>query len=222
MSKIIILNASPRKNGNTAKMLKEAMRGAEDSNIEVEYINLVDLNYKGCMSCFSCKLKNNKTNGLCVFKDDLRPILEKILSADALIIGTPIYFSNPTGMFRNLVERLLFPIMTYLNTDNPNHFYKLQIEKKLPVALIYTMNCPEDKAPKLNYPIIFETDKRSFESMFGYCEILTSYNTYQFPDYSKYLVEMSAEKIKADIRNNQFPKDLQKAYELGKRLILMK
>ena len=93
MKKVIILNGSPRKIFNTAQMLKEAQKGAESVGAEVEYINLVDLNYKGCMSCFACKRKGSTTNGLCALKDDLRPVLESILQADAVIIGSPIYYS---------------------------------------------------------------------------------------------------------------------------------
>ena len=52
--KMIILNASPRKNRNMATLLKEVQRGAEAASAEVEYIDLVSLNFKGCMSCFAC------------------------------------------------------------------------------------------------------------------------------------------------------------------------
>ena len=57
MTKVMIINGSPRKNFNTAKMLKEAQRGAQDSGAEVEYVNLYDINYKGCISCLICKRK---------------------------------------------------------------------------------------------------------------------------------------------------------------------
>ena len=114
MKKVIVLNASPRKNFNTAKLLVEAQKGAEAAGASVEYIYLVDINYKGCMSCFACKRKGSTTNGLCAFKDDLRPVLEKILQTDAVIIGSPIYYSYPTGMFRNLIERMLFAASTSL------------------------------------------------------------------------------------------------------------
>lgn len=57
MKKVIIINGSPRKNGNTAKMLKEAQKGAEETGAEVEYFNLYDYDFKGCRSCFVCKLK---------------------------------------------------------------------------------------------------------------------------------------------------------------------
>ena len=120
MKKVIILNGSPRKNFNTALALKEAQKGAESAGAEVEYINLVDLNYKGCMSCFACKRKGINLGGLCALKDDLRPVLEKIIDSHAVIIGSPVYYSYPTGMFRNLLERMLFAGGTYMLDENGN------------------------------------------------------------------------------------------------------
>ena len=60
----LFINGSPRKNGNTAKLLKRAMEGATEAGAETELINLYDrsLNFKGCMSCFACKLKGGKTS----------------------------------------------------------------------------------------------------------------------------------------------------------------
>ncbi|MBQ8676903.1 MAG: flavodoxin family protein [Alphaproteobacteria bacterium] len=221
MTKVMILNASPRKNCNTAKMLKEAARGATETGAEVEYIDLVSLNYKGCMSCFACKVKGNKTGGLCAFKDDLRPVLEKILQADALIVGTPIYYSYPTGMFRNLMERLLFAVMTYSKGDKPN-MPRLLLEKKLATGLIYTMNCTPERAEQFNYPAILAPDNNYMELYFGHCEVLNAFNTYQFNDYSKYMADIVDVAEKEHQKETQFPKDLQAAYEMGKRLATMK
>lgn len=219
MKKVIILNASPRKNFNTATLLKEAQKGAESVGAQVEYINLVDLNYKGCVSCFACKVKGNKTGGLCAYRDDLRPVLEKILQADALIIGTPIYYSYPTGMFRNLLERLFFAMMTYDKDDTNPYATKLLVEKKLATGIIYTMNCTPELYEKFNYPAILSPDWNAFKRFFGSCEVLNSYNTYQFSDYSRYMADIVDEKDKAHTRDTQFPIDKQKAFELGKKLV---
>ena len=54
---IIAINGSPRKNGNTAALLNKALEGASSQGATTEMINLYDLNFKGCMSCFACKLK---------------------------------------------------------------------------------------------------------------------------------------------------------------------
>lgn len=220
MKKVIIINASPRKNFNTAQLLQEAKKGAEFAGASVEYINLVDLKFKGCLSCFACKKIGNKTGGICATKDDLKPVLEKIIEADTLIIGTPIYYSYPTGMFRNLLERLFFAMMTY-SKGGVGGMPRLLIDKKMPVGLIYTMNCTPQLAEQFNYPAILAPDKNYAELYFGYCEVLNAYNTYQFSDYSKYLADIIDAEDKERSRKTQFPIDLQNAFELGKRLTQM-
>ena len=60
--------------------------------------------------------------------------------------------------------------------------------------------------------------EQAMKIVLGYCETLCAYNTYQFTDYSRYAAGMFDEKVKREHRENEFPKDLQKAYELGKRL----
>jgi multimeric flavodoxin WrbA len=92
--KIIAINGSPRKSKNTATLLKKALEGAEAQGAETELIHLYDLDYKGCISCFACKLKNGKSYGKCAFKDGLTPVLEKAAIADAIILGSPIYFES--------------------------------------------------------------------------------------------------------------------------------
>lgn len=87
--KVLAVNGSPRKKWNTATLLNKALEGAASQGAETELINLYDLNYKGCISCFSCKLKDGKSYGRCAAKDDLTPVLEKIQLVDALILGSP-------------------------------------------------------------------------------------------------------------------------------------
>ena len=216
--KMIILNASPRKNRNTATLLKEAQRGAEAAGAGVEYINLVSLTFKGCMSCMACKRTGNKCGGLCAFKDELRPVLEKIIQADAFIMGTPIYWSNPTGMFRNVIERLLFPMLSY-NSDGKGGAAKY-LDKKMNCGLIYTMNVTPENYKAFGYEAILSSDRNFLQAYYGHCEVLNAHGTWQFyPDYSKF--DHSAVDLdeKQWYRDNQWPKDLQAAYELGKRLV---
>lgn len=216
--KAIILNASPRKNANTASLLKEAQQGAKDAGAEVEYINLGDLKYKGCISCFACKRKGATTNGLCAFNDELRPVLERILQADVLILGTPIYYSYPTGMFRNFIERLFFPILNY-NRDEKTGGASKNIDKKLKTAIIYTMNVTKELFEQFNYPAILAPDSQYLKLYFGHCETYCAYNTYQFNDYTKYDASVIDMDSKEYFRQHQFPKDKQAAYDIGKRLV---
>ena len=93
--KAIAINGSPRKGWNTDLILQEALKGAADAGAEVEMIHLYDLNFTGCRSCFACKRKGAEP-AKCFWKDDLSPVLDKILSADAVFFGTPIYFGEIT------------------------------------------------------------------------------------------------------------------------------
>lgn len=215
--KALFVNGSPRKNWNTHKMLESAMKGASDSGAECEMIHLYDYSFKGCVSCFACKVKNNKAHGLCVYRDDLRPVLEKALESDVIVAGSPVYFSYPTGMFRSFIERLLFPIMRY--EVNPDGSRPRNIDKTIYSAIIYTMNCPEDLAAKIHYPEYLSPNASAMNLVLGYCEELCAYNTYQFNDYSRYDASMFSESEKAEHREKVFPEDLKKAYELGARLV---
>ena len=219
MKKVIILNGSPRKNWNTAQVLKEAQKGAESTGAEVEYIDLVDINYKGCMSCFACKRKGIDLGGLCAFKDDLKPVLEKIVNADAVIIGSPIYYSYPTGMFRNLLERMLFAGGKYM-VDEKGNFMR-NLKRNIPVGLIFTMNVPENLLTNYNYPTILGVNEWALNMIYGHCETLYVCDTYQFSDYSKYDCNMFNEEHKRQVKETQFPKDLQKAFNMGKSLSQM-
>lgn len=215
--KALFINGSPRKNWNTHKILQSAIQGAQTAGADTELIHLYDLNYKGCVSCFACKLKNAKTHGLCAYHDALTPVLEKALNSDVVVIGSPVYFSYATGMVRTFMERLLFPIGSYSVDKNGERLRA--IDKVIYSAMIYTMNCPEEFAKQIHYPEILETSSNVMNITLGYCETLYAYDTYQFNDYSRYEANMFNENDKARQRSEQFPKDLENAYELGKRLV---
>ena len=110
--KVIAVNGSPRKNWNTHILLEKSLDGAKEAGAETELINLYDINYKGCSSCFLCKLKGVAL-AKCAIKDDLEPILQRISECDALILGSPIYFNSLTGEMISFLERLYFPYSSY-------------------------------------------------------------------------------------------------------------
>lgn len=214
--KALFINGSPRKNKNTAQMLESAMRGAQEAGAETELINLYDLDYKGCKSCFACQLKNAKTDGVCAIKDDLRPVLEKAHEADVLVIGSPVYFSYPSGMTRSFMERLIFPHFTY-NYDEQGNRRRPITEKR--TAMIFTMNIPEDALEDWHYPVLLGECAKQMRENFGHSEMLCACYTYQFNDYSRYAVTVFDEADKRRYHDEHFPIDLQKAYALGKRLV---
>ena len=213
--RVMAINGSPRKNWNTAKVLQSAMKGAEAAGAETEFVNLYDLSFCGCKSCFACKIKNSKTGGVCAIRDELRPVLERAREADVLILGTPVYYSYPTGVMRSFMERLMFPVGTYLY-ENGRHVTLR--DKVIPTAMIFTMNCPENYMKQIGYPPILEENTKVMADIFGYSETLYVCNTYQFNDYSRYDFNLFREEDKRKYRDEHFAIDLQNAYDLGRRL----
>lgn len=209
--KVIAFNGSPRKSWNTATLLKHALDGAGSQGAETELIHLYEHDYKGCISCFSCKLKGGKHFGRCAVNDGLKPLLEKVAEADAIILGSPIYFGMTTGEMRSFLERLLFQ---YLQYDGK---YTSLYTKKTPTAFIYTMNVGEKHIKDIGYEKMLKITEMSLQRTFGSSEALFVTDTYQFDDYSKY--ETSAFNVEEKFQRRQevFPEDCQKAFDIGVR-----
>ena len=211
--KIIAINGSPRKNKNTAILLEKALEGAASKGAETEIVHLYDKNFKGCISCFACKVKNCPRPGICLYKDDMTPIFEKVMSADAIVFGSPVYLWDVTGEMRSFLERLMFPVLTY--TEG----YVGLLDRKIPTGFIYTMNVTEEFLQGSNYKSLFEPAQAGLARLFGSCEALYSYDTLQFDDYSKYVCTVFDEGKKKQRHDEQFPIDCESAYNLGVRLV---
>jgi Multimeric flavodoxin WrbA len=206
---VIAINGSPRKKWNTATLLTHALEGAAEAGAETELVHLYDVDFKGCTSCFACKKIGGKSYGKCAMKDGLTPLLARIAEADALLVGTPIYFHAESGEMRSFLERLLFPFVTY----TPG--YKAIFPRPLPTGLVYTMNVPEALAPADT----ISSTQGVLARVFGSCETLLSTDTYQFDDYAKFLSTCWDAEAKAKRRAEVFPQDCAKAHELGARLV---
>ena len=210
--KVLAFNGSPRKKWNTATLLNKTLEGAASKGAITEMIHLYDLNYKGCISCFACKLKDGKSYGKCAVKDELTPILAKIGEADAIILGSPIYFFRVTGEMRSFMERLLFPYLEYADP------WRSIFPRKINTRIIYTMNITEEEMKELSLGYSLDVNEGILELIFGASESLYCYDTYQFPDHSKVVSDRIDVKAKEQRRKEVFPKDCAKAYEMGCRL----
>jgi multimeric flavodoxin WrbA len=102
MKNVVILSASPRKNGNSDILCHQFMKGAEEAGNNCELITLYDKKIGFCRACYACF-----RTGKCVLKDDMAEILEKVQKADVLVIATPTYFLTMNGMLKTTIDRFL-------------------------------------------------------------------------------------------------------------------
>jgi multimeric flavodoxin WrbA len=211
--KVTAFNGSPRKKWNTATLLQKALDGAASKGAETELIHLYDYTYKGCISCFKCKKIDYKSPGKCAVKDELSPVLEKAESTDVIIFGTPIYFGTGSGEMRSFMERLLFPHLVYSNP--PRSLFRSTMK----AAFIYTMNVPEAMSKEMGFEQHIQLNAWVMQMMFGNSESLACYDTCQFDDYAKMNQGMFDPKEKERRRREEFPKDCEKAFALGVRLV---
>lgn len=98
--KVLGILGSPRKGGNTEKLLDEALMGAWDSGAEVEKISVGDMKIAPCDACDAC-LKT----GRCTIQDDMLPIYDMLLDYDAIVLASPIFFYGLTAQVKALVDR---------------------------------------------------------------------------------------------------------------------
>jgi multimeric flavodoxin WrbA len=211
--KAIGVNGSPRKKWNTATLLEKALEGAASQGAKTELFHLYDFNYKGCISCFACKIKNGKSYGKCAVKDELTPLLKKVNEADVIILGSPIYFGSVTGEMRSFMERLLFPLTTY--TDPPGSLFS----RKVRTAFIYTMNITKERMKEFGFDKHIVLNEMLIKRILGASETLCSYDTYQFDDYSKVYAPRFDPEKKAKVRAEVFPVDCEEAFKMGTRLV---
>ena len=190
-------------------MLEKAIEGAASQGAETRLIHLYDLIFRGCISCFACKKRGGESYGTCAVKDDLTAIYAEIKEASALILGSPIYFGDVTGIMRSFLERLLFPYLAY---ESPP---RTLFPRKIRTAWIYTMNAPEESAKRLDYDRLFSANESVMRMVFGHSESIMSYNTYQFSDYSTMVADRFDVEQKEKRRREIFPIDCQKAYDMG-------
>lgn len=125
MKKILIISGSPRKNGNSDILCDQFLNGASESGNQVEKIWLGDKKMGFCTACYACQ------KGNCPQQDDAIWIASKMLSADVIVLATPVYFYTMSAQLKTLIDRsvMFYPriekkefyyIMTMADTDPAN------------------------------------------------------------------------------------------------------
>lgn len=212
---VMAFNGSPRKNGATAKLLNKALEGAASQKAETEFIQLNELNMKGCQGCFSCKKRGGKSYGKCALKDDMTPLYRRIEQADALFLGTPIYFHSVTSVMQMFGERL-YPYFNYKDLSS-------NFPKRISIGLIYTMGA-DDQQMEIWYRKYIKMRQLIISLAIGPAEIetLISTDTFHVNDYAKIVADILEPLVdrKSKHKLQIFPQDCKKAFEMGARFAM--
>lgn len=131
MKKIVIYNGSPRMDGNTVTLLNAVAQGARDQGAHVDFYTLFKMKFMACQSCFGCRMTDD-----CMIKDELHKALQNLKVADAVVIGSPIYFMQVTGPVKNLYDRF-FPLV------GENGAPRFGVKK---LATVYTQGLDDEHA----------------------------------------------------------------------------
>lgn len=115
MKKVLVLSASPRKGGNSDILCDEFIKGALEAGHAVEKIFLRSHKIGYCMGCGACA-----ETGVCVLKDDMAGILQKMIDADVIVMATPVYFYTMNGQLKTLIDRT---VARYEEIKNKEFYY---------------------------------------------------------------------------------------------------
>ena len=109
--KVLLINGSARRNGNTFVALCEIAKTLEKEGIESEIVQIGARAVRGCIACGKCKANQNNR---CIFDDDIcNQISAKMKDCDALVVGSPVYYGQPNGSVLSLVQRMFFSAGEY-------------------------------------------------------------------------------------------------------------
>lgn len=98
--KIIGISGSPRDGGNTEVLVREALEGAKLKGAEIEFVALSGMKIEGCLACAECGIDRK-----CIIEDEMQALYPKLMAADGVIIGTPIYFGQMTSQTKAFIDR---------------------------------------------------------------------------------------------------------------------
>lgn len=131
--KALILSGSPRKGGNSDLLCDEFMRGAAESGNEVEKIRISEKNVGYCKACYACK-----KDGICATKDDMAEILEKMHSAEVIVLASPVYFYSIDAQLKAVIDRM---VAQWTRLKNKEFYYIMTAAEDSGTVMDCTLEC---------------------------------------------------------------------------------
>jgi len=102
---VLAINGSPRPHGNTFNALTAVTQELEAAGIQTEIVHIGNKDIRGCIACGKCA---EKGNGQCVFSDTVNELLPRMVAADGIILGSPVYYAGINGTFKSFLDRAFF------------------------------------------------------------------------------------------------------------------
>ena len=131
--KVLILSGSPRKNGNSDLLCDEFMKGAIEAGHQVEKIRVADKNIGYCRACYGCK-----GTGVCVIKDDMTEVLQKMIDADVLVLASPVYFYSIDAQLKTVIDR---SVARWLEVKDKEFYYIMTAADGEQASMETTLAC---------------------------------------------------------------------------------
>lgn len=219
--KVLAINGSFRKEGNTDIIIDKILEGANEVGIETEKVFVDELGIKSCQGCLECRKE-----GICCQNDGLMDFVKKIEAADALVVGSPVYGNYMTGQLKVLLDRLMGVIsrIAYVPGGGIKSITRLE-PKKRNIVSIFTAGAPTpecaDDALKLFRRMLGSLNNGGFTEEIIAVGINAKgaivFSKEEWMDVAKKygVQDTEAYAEKAMAKNREV---LQKAYEIGKRL----
>lgn len=101
--KVLLINGSPKANGNTARAIEELVKTFAEEGVETEVMHVGNKAIHGCIGCAQCR-----QTGKCVFDDQVNEAAAKLAEADGLVLASPVYYGSPNGTILSFLDRLFF------------------------------------------------------------------------------------------------------------------
>jgi multimeric flavodoxin WrbA len=135
--KVIGVEGSPRKNGNTEKLVKTILESASGNGAETKFYKLTEMNISHCLGCFNCR-----ETGTCVTNDDMQLLHKEIQSSDVIIIGSPVYMWQVSGQTKLFMDRLI----PFIKPD-----FTTRLKGKKSIFMVFTQGNPDENSFKLYF-----------------------------------------------------------------------
>lgn len=139
--KVIGINASPRKGGNTATLVETVLKGAARKGAETKLVDLSKLKMNGCLGCDACK----QDLGHCAQKDDLTRLMEEMAACNAIVLGTPVYWFHVSAQFKTLVDRLYCFYGSEVDSETKEVREVLAFPEGKKIIFVTSRGDPEDR-----------------------------------------------------------------------------